>query len=431
MYSKSINTIQQYFSKIAGFFLLLVLIYNTPIYGIQLTKYLYLASFIYIIIYKKKLEKEQIHLIVLGLILVGYGASLSLIRGVGDFNMFNYSRIFTCIFSSVMIVDLLKGHSSWNEYSILKWIGYAGILEASIVLLAFVNQGFHDFLLNFCGGNQRYVDKLSALTIFRGVGWTFAQFSDFALPQGLTFLCFIAYVLKEQSRDSIKKRVYISIIVLMFIITGILIGRTFQFIILIAFIYYCVATCRQYNYKQLRKGLIIFIMTSSIILAIILTFFGKYIPKETLNWAFELFSNMDQSNGFRTDSTDELQTMWKVPETLDSILFGTGHFSPLVENSHPTYSQSDVGFVNSIFYWGILGSILYYLSIFLSFRYCINYTDSRIIRNLSISLFIIIVIYNIKGLGNGFAHSALILQGCIAASNRKTFQKQKCQYVYN
>lgn len=413
------NSIQEILSKLLGFFLLLVLIYNTPIYGIQLTKYLYIISIIYIVIYKKEFVKEQICLIVIGLLLAGYGASLSIIRGVGDFNMFNFSRLFTCTFSSILIIDLLRYKSNWSEYSILKWIGCAGILEAGIVLLAFVNNGFHDFLLNFCGGNQRYVDKLSALTLFRGVGWTYAQFSDFALPQGLTFLCFLGYLIKRETNISKPLALEYSLLIIIYISTGILIGRTFQFIILIAFIYYCIVVYKQYSFLKLERGLIVFFIIVLCVLIIVISFFSNYIPEETLNWAFELFSNINQSSGFRTDSTDELQTMWKLPESVDSIIFGTGHFSPLSENSHPTFSMSDVGYVNSIFYWGILGSIFYYLAIYLSFRYCCKYTSSTIIKYLSIALFTIIAIYNIKGLGNGFAHSALILQGCIIASKRK------------
>lgn len=403
--------------RILGFFLLLILIHNCPIKGFQFTKFLYIISFLYFFIVRKKFSKHQKILLIFGAFLASYGVAMSMIMGAADINIFNFSRLFSCLFASVFIVDLLKYKANFKEITIVNWIALTGIFEAIIVLLGFFNTGFHDFLIDFIGGTERYQEKMNAMGAFRGIGWSYTQYSDFAVPQGMAFLCFIiAYINIHNKLNSIEK-IGAYLLLILFIGSGILIGRTYQFIIIVAFILYCFSYKFECSNNFLSWNLFKFGLLSTLILISGISILDDYIPEETYNWAFELFINMSNSK-ISTASTDDLQTMWVFPDSWNDWIFGVGRFSPLNENSHPTFSKSDVGIVNSIFYWGIIGSIFYYLCIYLTFYYCIKDAENTTTKYLAFSLLCVILIYNLKGLGNGFAFSALLLQGIHEAKNK-------------
>ena len=398
-----------FFKKSVGFITLLILLYNSPIFGIQLTNLVYLFSGIYFVIFKKSFNREQKILILFGVFLVAYGASYTLIREAGDFNMFNFSRLFTSLFSSVLICDCLKDNTN-DQYGMVKWIGITAIFQAFIVLLAFFIPEFKTFLLELCGGSERYVNKLASMSVYRGIGWTYAQFSDFAVPEGMSVLCFICYCLSIRFRNKRMVSITSNILFLIAIAAGLLIGRTFQIIIIIGVCYFSYCFIVSSHINVLLKEINRFFIISSIIIVGLGVKYWDEIPQQTRDWAFEMFTNLSDSKKIETSSTDELQTMWVFPDKTIDLLFGIGLFQNPNPAGHPTFSGSDVGIVNSIFYWGILGSILYYGSIILSFRYCARSGSSILLKALSYSLLAVVLIYNIKGLCNGFAYACLIMQ---------------------
>lgn len=331
--------------------------------------------------------------------------------------MMGYSRLFTCMLSSIFIVDMIKKQTSkFSDVTVLNWIWRITLFESIIVLLAYVNSDMHKLLSELCGGSSRYANKLEVLSGFRGIGWTFAQYSDFAVCLGSGLLCYVCTIAIRHTKTTITQLKQL-IFLLIFISSGILVGRTFQIYILLSIFFYFYCTYKNDGFNKTAIVFFQFAAISVIIIISIISLLNDYISEETINWAFEIFNSLENNDSLRTDSTDELKSMWRFPKSIISIIFGEGQF--VGNGSHPTYSESDVGFINSIYYWGIIGSILYYYTICKSFMYSVKTTNVIYIKYLSLTILAGILIYNLKGLGNGFAYSCLILQGNIITKQQQ------------
>lgn len=82
--------------------------------------------------------------------------------------------------------------------------------------------------------------------------------------------------------------------------------------------------------------------------------FNKVLPH-----AFEFIDRYLAGAGFGTASTDDLRTMLFLPTVEQTLLIGSGYFAdPLLPRLN--YMGSDIGYVRTIFYVGIVGSVLVY-----------------------------------------------------------------------
>lgn len=404
--------------KIAAFILLFVLLYNPPIFGIQITNLVYLLGLGYFILAKKHINRTQGILLAWGGIAVCIGTVITLLNGAGDFNMMGYSRLFSSFFCSLLIVDLLKkDNDDFTEYTVPEWIGYAALVQTGIVLLAFCVPGIHSFLLVLCGGASSYSDKLEALSAFRGIGWTFAQFSDFAICQGIALLCMVA-VYSDPSSGRPRHKIPVIIAFLAIFLSGILIARTFQLTMFLAFILWSIIQLRTQGTAMLLKNLIIGAIFLVIIIVIAFQVFSDYLSEDTIKWAFEIYQNLGDTGQIESASTNELKDYWFLPDNCNTLFFGDGRFVGL--HNHPTYAQSDVGYINSIYYWGIVGSFFYYGSICESYALSIRTTSNKVIKYLCLTILATILIYNVKGVANGFPYAWLILHGILASKRKRT-----------
>lgn len=182
---------------------------------------------------------------------------------------------------------------------------------------------------------------------------------------------------------------YFSIV--LFSIAGILSGRSFFLIIFIAILWV------PFLYKGKTKIIVSMILT----LAVIFIFCGSYMilyiledNNYTLEWAFELFSSLNDTGQIETKSTDGLKEMWKIlPESTNTWIFGDGKISDY-------YKDTDVGYLRSIFYWGIVGSLVYYLSKIWCYDIVRKSTNDSYLRQFFLLILIIMFVYNVKDFWN-------------------------------
>lgn len=73
--------------------------------------------------------------------------------------------------------------------------------------------------------------------------------------------------------------------------------------------------------------------------------------------AFELFINLFESGRFESDSTSHLATMFVLPDSLKTWLFGDGIF----QDGNHYYMHTDVGYLRLIFFFGLLGLVIFYV----------------------------------------------------------------------
>lgn len=115
--------------------------------------------------------------------------------------------------------------------------------------------------------------------------------------------------------------------------------------------------------------------------------------EQAFNWAFEIFINFSNNGTLESDSTNQLQEMYVLPDNIKTWLIGDGRIS---NGGLGFYMDTDVGYIRSLFYWGLIGSIIYY---YVQYKY---YSIVRgLIHNIYIRkyLFMIVLwfyIYNLK-----------------------------------
>jgi hypothetical protein len=113
-----------------------------------------------------------------------------------------------------------------------------------------------------------------------------------------------------------------------------------------------------------------------------------YFP-QFADWAFEAFTNYEETGEWRTESSDGIYNMFMVPKTLSVWLYG---------NAHMLFWGTDVGFTRLLFYFGIPGTLSYFyyqwkvLEMSLTKFTALNYT--------LYALGVLVLVLNIKGLAD-------------------------------
>ena len=127
-------------------------------------------------------------------------------------------------------------------------------------------------------------------------------------------------------------------------------------------------------------------------MALFVVYASQYM---NLGWAFEFVFAYLEKGELETASSNQLLTMYVLPDTLTSLFIGD---SRMLNPDGSYYMHSDAGFIRHLFYWGVLGSLDYWL---LQMYICkVAYETSgrdRNIRNLLVTLLIYMLVLNIKG----------------------------------
>jgi hypothetical protein len=119
----------------------------------------------------------------------------------------------------------------------------------------------------------------------------------------------------------------------------------------------------------------------------------EFFFETILPYAFEFVFSYIAGNGFRSASTDELATMFVLPNDLSSWLFGDGYF---LSADGMNYMNTDIGYLRILFYVGLVGSFLIYSWYFMIACACIHGGRSLVRRVFFAALLGSIFISNIK-----------------------------------
>ena len=142
-----------------------------------------------------------------------------------------------------------------------------------------------------------------------------------------------------------------------------------------------------------------------------------------MSWAFELFINMGDNGQIESESTNQLKDMYILPTTIDTWLFGDGRLS---DQYGGFYMGSDVGYVRSIFYWGITGTIVYLFIQFKMVRKAITSSHDVTYRFFVYFIFIFFLIYWLKDLYS--IEKLLCLFIIVQAMSNRINKKSKNRY---
>ncbi|AEF83710.1 putative membrane protein [Treponema primitia ZAS-2] len=113
--------------------------------------------------------------------------------------------------------------------------------------------------------------------------------------------------------------------------------------------------------KKFRSGLksIVFIIIFGTILLFIL-FNDIIMNLETFfRYGFEFLYNLSEKGDLSSASTDQLIDMYKtIPSEIKTWIIGDGYWADPLGDGY--YMHTDVGYMRSIFYYGLIGTLIYY-----------------------------------------------------------------------
>lgn len=395
-----------------------VLIYNPQIYGFPLQRLLYPFSILYFVFFRCSLSHTEKKLLLWGILCVVIGFTNTLFQATDDFGMMLISRVFFGVFCANMIFSLLKraGNDITEEIAI-KLIAYTGCVQVVIILLGFFIPELKNLLLELNTVSSDSDQRMFGQALFRGIGWGTFQYAHLAIIMGSSFLCLL--YLSVNVHNTLPSTILYSTFALLFITAGILTARSFFIILFIAIIYWSIIYLKKYNTLKYLRCVITGIISFIIVGLSLYIKFSDVISEETLNWMFEFFNNFGESGKFSSGSTDTLSGMWHFPDSLKTWLFGDARTAGL--NGNYNYTLSDIGIVNSLYCWGIIGSIAYFVCLYKSFYYPMKLSNIKGIKILIVFILLINLGYQFKETLNLFPISCLFLRNEILClkHNRK------------
>lgn len=293
---------------------------------------------------------------------------------------------------------LVFKRAKYNINDILKIIVYAGLIQAILSVLTFL---FPDLKMFFISIMQHNVGTPALFDQFqvesRLFGFAGDMFDRFGYGMGM-----LAAIPALLAYNTGRMR-YLAIVPL-FIITTILNSRTGILILIVTVIPLILLIIKKYSFnmrnaKAMLGSLIIIAIT---IIGGIQAISGIYetgndnIKGYTVSnyqSLFDYFSG-NTSNVDSRDNTAELlfsNRFWELPDGFMALTFGTGHSKYKVEGLR----HSDVGYVNDIWMFGLLGALVAY-AILIRFTLGIRKYGSQY-KALAIGLLLSFFIYQIKG----------------------------------
>ncbi|GGF51490.1 hypothetical protein GCM10011339_45010 [Echinicola rosea] len=232
-------------------------------------------------------------------------------------------------------------------------------IQSIFVIISFISKDFRDFTnLVLKINDERYLSnyRMKGFSNSGGAGLSYLQTIG-------AFSGCILFLKETRKVKKIKVILFVSIIVL----SQIFIARTGLIFSAILF----VVTMVQ---EAINKSSVILLIkrVAIIIITLIIGFIGLFfvIPKEKITYfeekvisrAFELIEVYQATGELETSSTNNLQTMFFLPNDPIKLMIGAGDWdgAPGTRNYFGRKVDSDVGYVRAIFAVGIIFTILFY-----------------------------------------------------------------------
>lgn len=390
-----------------------------PISSVRIFQLLGLFLFLGMICVKGKINKNLV-------IFYGYGL---LIFFIGFFSTavfnnafeFEYALskgiyIFSYSFGAYLIVFLMKKLSStFSFYTILEWMIYISLVQSFISFVFFFSPSIFEAYKNFVVYEEKNEIRTAILNEYRlmGVGVIYA---NAAIQYGMVMWGTILLYKQEGSFFS-KHSIFCSLIICLFCIAGIFSGRIFFVMLLMTVFYIFFLNGTKKIFVSFKDFFALFLPVSFIGALIVFYLFST--NEKMMNWAFELFLNRGE-----TQSTNNLQEMYLFPDSIKTWLIGDGRSS---NGGLGFYMNTDVGYIRSLFYWGLIGTITYYFMHYKFYTILKNMVSNIYLRRYFLTILLWFFIYNAKefwGIAQYFVLYLMVLLNVSSQNqNKKTINK--------
>lgn len=366
-------------------------LYSVPLYfyGLNFRYVLILFSFVYIVLNKKSFigfitKKNIFYFTCLWFLLILYCIFTELVNStLGEGYSITYILIYIeCFIVTWAFYDLLSKQKV-GHFIFMKTLVYFGIIQSIIAIGMLLNFNFKNFVFyNVLTVNENNKILEPAYYLIRGFGIGSGYFFSLPILQGLVMCVMLLYY-------HTKKKYYMSIILAPLFLISMLFNARISIAVLVAFlmiILFNFIKGKKYFIPIIKYFFYITIIVSLIFVFIDSSSFQTEQIEKTLEWLFA-----DTDSGSSKTVNTLLNRHLFFPQELTSFIFGKGI-------SLPTISlQSDIGFVQDIFFGGILFVILQFITLMSFTFYILKNNSSVFAKYLIYTMMLTLIIVNFKG----------------------------------
>lgn len=434
MYNSIKQKLNSLFNKDNLFVLYLFLVIFAPPLVPKINSMIVVAflSFLYMIIYLKHDFLEILKLKFIKTFILLYGLFVFYLLFIIIINFYSleevilvsYRFLLICpIFLTCIIFIIL--YIKKNDYSlefVISAICKAGLIQLIITLLCLFFPSFKTLLIEF-----QYFITGNELLIREGVvqnrfnGFSESLLDSFGFGTGIIAILpiYLSYKLKN------PKYYIVSFILVLVPFFNARSGLVIYFILFLFSILTLLNTRDLELKKKFLKVYIIISIFFVISLILLYFLFPNYVNSMTKDFASIINFFIDgtlNAPGLDTASNLFSNRFWTFSNSLVEIIFGTGH----TVFGNGFVIQSDVGYVNDVWLFGIVGSILLYISFIYLGSYVLKNSQESLYKILTIGLIVSLFVFQIKG--RAFMYSVgtstiLIILFCISYIEKRNTDK--------
>ncbi len=288
-----------------------------------------------------------------GAFVLAFGvAQLLAFQGGGD--TFFLSLIVTCLTAYIPAAYVVASCCGIGRLATPAFLGLVAVVaafQAILIALDWLSPAAHALF------SAIVVQPDLSHTVIRSAGLSSAAGDGLSFLQCLGAMCATVMAATATSRG---RQVAWALTAALCLASIVLAGRT-------GFVLFAVFALVMSLRASMIGGLL---RTAGIVLVAFLVIAGcalLALPAETLNTltykvlphAFEFIGRYLAGEGIGTSSTDAMRNMFFLPSDEKTLLLGSGHFAdPLIQKSN--YMNTDIGYVRTVFYVGVVGSLLVY-----------------------------------------------------------------------
>ncbi|GEM_PF-5634407 len=299
-----------------------------------------------------------------------------------------------CILGSYIVFFYLK--SKYSIKTVLRIVFGVVTLQSFFVLLSFISPSLRDFInsiLNITDERGLSNYRMKGLSNFGGASLSYLQMIG-VVYGGILLLLF---------NNTVKQKSFLSFGMFFIMLMQIFIGRTglIASILIIVVIYFQQAINNKSFFKLIFQNfaaIILVFLLFNIVVNLIPPELQSSFNDKVIARSVELYDNFEESGELKTTSTEDLSTMYFLPNTDSGILFGEALWDDNagIRTYYGRLVDSDVGYVRLIFAVGAIVGLVFY-SLYLFFIYDLwKIKYLKAIRLVLITLLIIFILGEFK-----------------------------------
>jgi hypothetical protein len=312
-----------------------------------------------------------------------------------SFNRPNIALLIDIFAAYFLMLLLKKQHRDISFQAIANFYIGAALLQVFFSVVFFFSRDIRDMMLGLLTFGEMGEEKMSRAT-FRFVGFGQA-FAGAGVTYGFILILIMAIIKNNIFRF---KKIFFYICSYFFIFTvGMMTGRTtligaaFSLLLLV----YKDKNVRLKKQYLLIKILFCLILVSIVIYVIFLLNDNlKNFMMKSLNFGFELFINFFNKGELSTTSSTSTLESFIFPDNTKTWIIGDGYYSDPANPGWSYYMGSDVGYTRYLFYFGIIGTLVYFL-LNASIIYCVSRKNEKKYNFVFFVFFLSFLALNIKG----------------------------------